>query len=247
MQPVHSEPAYKLAASMMRDRILNGEIAVGATLPSELALAELLGVNRSTVREAIRLLEENGIVSRKPGGKKLFVSVPKTQVVAAPITGAMILQKITFNELYRTMHTIEPVVAADATQNATEDQIALLRENMDRTEALAPDHVDLSRLDIDFHNILTEACGNRAMQLCRQPIVALFYPAFDAVMKRLNAGERMVEAHRQIMQAVAERDAETAQEWMRRHIEDFKRGYELANLDIDEPIQNLPQKRDSIQ
>ena len=70
--PIRTEPAYRVAAQALRTRIVTGEIAVGSVLPSETAMAEMLEVNRSTIREAIRLLEENGIVARKPGGKKPF-------------------------------------------------------------------------------------------------------------------------------------------------------------------------------
>ncbi|KAJ54375.1 hypothetical protein ACMU_18280 [Actibacterium mucosum KCTC 23349] len=240
LQPLHTEPAYKLAARTMRERILNGDIKVGEVLPSELALADLLQVNRSTVREAIRLLEENGIVSRKPGGKKLFVSIPKSTDLSGPITGAMILQKVTLNELFRTMHVLEPAIARDAALYASPEQIAALEANLAQTEAQAGDDAMLSELDIAFHNLMSEACNNRAILLSRQPISELFYPAFDAVMKRLNAGERMLAAHRHIVDAIRARDPKTAEDWMRRHIEDFRRGYELANLDIDLPIARLP-------
>lgn len=240
LQPIHAEPAYKLAARTMRDRILNGDIKVGDVLPSELALADLLQVNRSTVREAIRLLEENGIVSRKPGGKKLFVSIPKRAELSSRMTAAMVLQKIKLDELYDTMRVLEPAIAADAARNITRDQIDRLRANLRATEAQLFDQGALARLDIEFHDLLAEACGNRAMQLCRHPIGELFYPAFDAVMRRLNAGERMLAAHRSIFEAVRRGDSETAQDWMTKHIVDFRRGYELANLDIETPITGLP-------
>lgn len=240
LQPIHTEPAYKLAARTMRARILSGDIKVGEVMPSELALADLLQVNRSTVREAIRLLEENGIVSRKPGGKKLFVSIPKSSDLSGPITGAMILQKVTLAELYRTMLVLEPAIARDAALYANPEQIAALDDNMAQTEQHAQDDTALAALDIAFHDLLSAACNNRAILLSRHPISELFYPAFDAVMKRLNAGERMLAAHREIVAAVRARDPQTAEDWMRRHIEDFRRGYELANLDIDRPIAQLP-------
>ena len=83
--------------------------------------------------------------------------------------------------------------------------------------------------------------GNRALQLCRAPISQLFYPAFLKVFSRLNAGERLVFAHEKILQALRDHNATEAHGWMDKHIVDFRRGYELANLDIDEPV-GLPRK-----
>jgi DNA-binding GntR family transcriptional regulator len=51
---------------------------------------------------------------------------------------------------------------------------------------------------------------------------------------------RLLAAHRNILDALKSGDAATAEEWMKRHIEDFRRGYELANLDIDTPITRFP-------
>lgn len=239
-KPVQTEPAYRVAARTMRERILSGDIAVGDVLPSELALADLLQVNRSTVREAIRLLEENGIVSRKPGGKKLFVSVPQGADLSSRVTDALVLQKIKIDELYRTMQVLEPAIAADAADHVDASQLTRLADNIRATEDNLHDSSAVARLDIEFHDLLAEACGNRALVLCRLPIGELFYPAFNAVMLRLNAGARLLAAHQAIYLAVKSGDADTAKAWMTKHIVDFRRGFDLANLDIETPITGLP-------
>ncbi len=239
-QPVHTEPAYKIAARTMREKILSGEIEVGEVLPSEMAMADLLRINRSTVREAIRLLEENGIVSRKPGGKKLFVSVPKRADLSSRMTTAMVLQRIKIDELWGAMLVLEPAIAANAARNVSDAQIAQLDKNLAETVANVDDKQSILELDLEFHQLLSEACGNRALQLCREPVSALFYPAFNAVFQRLNAGERLLTAHRSILEALKGGDAKVAEEWMRKHIVDFRRGYELANLDIERPVGRLP-------
>ena len=91
-------PAYRSVARSISERILNGELPVGSTLPSEAALAQALGINRSTVREAIRVLEEGGMLRRRPGGKRLFVSVPRHSEVASRMKAAMVLQEMSFLE-----------------------------------------------------------------------------------------------------------------------------------------------------
>ena len=64
----------------------------------------------------------------------------------------------------------------------------------------------------------------------------IFYPAFLSVISSLNAGPRLLFAHRTIFEAIKDRDEARAFTWMQKHIKDFKRGYSLANLSMDNPI-----------
>ena len=106
-------PVYRGVANTIGERILRGEWPIGSGLPSETALAQTLGVNRSTMREAIRVLEENGML-RRPGGKRLFVSAPRDAEVAKRMKAAMVLQEMSFLELWEAMHCIEPAITAAA-------------------------------------------------------------------------------------------------------------------------------------
>lgn len=243
LEPIQSEPAYRIAARVLRSKILAGEIEIGSVLPSETAMAELLQVNRSTVREAIRSLEENGVVARRPGGKKLYVTVPRRAELSNRMTAAMVLQKITVRELWGAMMVMEPALAAEAAGNIEPEQISALERNLAETARHLDDRESILKLDLEFHDLIADAGGNRALQLSREPISELFYPAFEAVFQRLSAGERLLTAHRHIVDALKVADAGAASEWMRKHIVDFKRGYDLANLDIDTPVKALPQKQ----
>src|SRR5581483_1166881 len=93
-------PAYRSVARSISARILNGELPVGSTLPSETTLAQAFGINRSTVREAIRVLEESGMLRRRPGGKRLFVSAPRHSELASRMKAAMVLHEMSFLELW---------------------------------------------------------------------------------------------------------------------------------------------------
>lgn len=234
--PVRSEPAYRSVARLIEAKILAGEWAMGAGLPSENALADSLGVNRSTLRESIRVLEETGLLRRRLGGKQLFVSAPREADIAARVTAALVLQEITFLELWEGMHCLEPALAEAAGSRIVPEELATLRENLARTRDALDDRARLVELDIQFHNVVARASRNRALQLCREPISQLFYPAFLQVFSRLNAGERLLYAHEQIVAALEARNAADARTWMDKHITDFRRGYELANLDIGGPV-----------
>ena len=67
------------------------------------------------------------------------------------------------------------------------------------------------------------------------PISDLFYPSFQTVMTRLNASERLPMVHEYILQAIKWGDVAEAREWMIKHLDDFRKGHELASLDITGP------------
>ena len=151
----------------------------------------------------------------------------------------MIMQKVSVQELYEAMRALEPVCAAAAAERADDSDIAALEDNLARNAAAIDDCTSLVSLDIEFHELIAHAAKNRAMDLARAPLSDLFYPAFYPVMLRLNAADRLLVAHTKVVEAIKLRDAKTARAWMERHITDFLRGYELADLDIDVPVGRL--------
>lgn len=236
LEAARSDPAYRTVAQLIEQKILSGQIAVGQALPSELDLAAQLKVHRSTVREAIRLLEQNGLVRRREGKKKLLVTVPGRSTLSDRLRATMIMQKITFRELWEVMAALEPMAAEASARNVTPELLERLEDNLRRTgEALTDTHT-LTELDIEFHDLIAEASSNRALLLSHHAISKLFYPEFLNVFMKLNAGERLLFAHRKIYEALAKHDEREARSWMVKHIEDFKRGYELANFDIERDI-----------
>lgn len=228
--------SYERVARAIEKQIVDGLIAPGAVLPAETAFAAQLGVNRSTLREALRSLEQNGLVHREVGRKKLRVSPSRASDLSRRFTAAMVGQQVSLEELYEAMYAFEPASAAAAASRCDEDLLAALDANLARTRQALNDGGSLTELDIEFHRLVATAARNRAMYLARQPLSDLFYPAFYVIMSRLNAGERLLAAHEHVVAAIRARDVDTARAWMERHIADFRRGYELANLDITHPV-----------
>ena len=230
------EPAYRGIVSQIEALIMSGEWRVGRRVPAETTLAAEFGVNRSTVREAIRALEQLGLVRRHDGGKLLYVTAPREADIASRMTAAMVLHEISFFELWEAMRHVEPALAGLATRRVDAATLDALEANLAETREAIGDQERLTTLDIAFHQIIAGAAKNRALLLSRNAISGLFYPAFLRVFSRLNAGERLLFAHTRIVEAMRAQDVAAAQGWMDKHIVDFRRGYELANLDIQEPV-----------
>lgn len=229
-------PTYRVVAETIEREIMEGRLKPGDRLPSETALADQLGVNRSTAREGLRLLEQTGLVERK-SGRRLHAAVPGHQELSTRASRALLLQQVTFLDLHQLLMVLEPSAAALAAQAVNETDLHQLEENVANTEEAVAKGESVTQLDLEFHNIIGAAVGNPAWLIAREPAANLMFPAADPMMRALpQAPRRLVDAHREILEGLKRGDAAHAELWMRKHIVDFKRGYELAKLDMDGPV-----------
>jgi GntR family transcriptional repressor for pyruvate dehydrogenase complex len=229
------QPAYRHVFDAIEKDIVSGRLKPGDRLPAEMTLAEQFGVNRSTVREGIRLLENSGLV-RREGGKRLFVTLPHYLDLASRASRALVLHQATFRELWEAAIAIEPVTVGHAAERITASELDRLEETVVAMADATGDVDRFVRLDIAFHDLIATASRNRALELAREPLSLLFLPAGRAILPRLGTHRRVIDAHKAILEAMRQRDAEGARDWMRRHMADFKRGYERTGLDMDEQL-----------
>jgi len=208
-------------------------------LPTESQLAKQFGVNRSTVREGIRQLENDGLV-RREGRKRLCVTVPNQRDLAPRAIRALVMHQVTFRELWEAALVLEPACASLCAENHGEALVAALENNLRHTRDVIGDTERCTELDTEYHSLVAEGVHNKALLLSREPIGLLLYSAFDRLCPLLpQASGRMLRAHEQITKAIRERNSAVAALWMRKHIMDFRRGWEMASLSLDLPI-DLP-------
>jgi len=233
----------------MEKSILSGLLKPGTTLAPEMELAAQFGVNRSTVREAIRQLEQEGLVERR-GGKKLYVALPGLFDLAPRAARSLVLHQVTFQELWEVATVVEPEAARLAALRADDTDLAQLAANVaacratlkgPRDESTALRH---AALDVEFHALIARASRNRSLMLSREPFSLLYRPVMKLLIETLpRAAARNVEAHDIMLAALRKRDAKRAEEWMRKHFVDFRVGFRQAGLPMDAPIDTLTAHR----
>lgn len=226
-------PAYQLVSQELRKLILSGGLKPGDPFPSELSLAGRLGVNRSTVREGIRQLEADGLVSRE-GRKRLYVAAPDPSQVMPRTTDTLLMSDVTFGDLWEVCRVLEPLSARLAAERRSDAQVVALLANVDQMR----DDVAAKRLtgetDLAFHGMVAAAAGNAALLMSRGAVGQLLYPTFDQIESQLpQSGKRQLQAHSEIVAGIARGDAAHAELWMARHIDDLRRGWQVANLPMD--------------
>ena len=124
-------PAYRVVSGVVEKRILSGDLSPGTLLPTEAALADQFGVNRSTVREAIRQLEQEGLVERR-SSKRLQVTMPGVYDAAPRAARSLMLQQVTFAELWQVAVVLEPEASRLAALSASTSDLDQLAANVDR-------------------------------------------------------------------------------------------------------------------
>jgi len=229
---ISSTPAYKLVAQAIERDILSGKLRDGEPLGTETELATQFGVNRSTVREGIRLLEHGGLI-RRDSSRRLWIGLPGVEGLAERMTRALVLHEVTFRELYEASMTLEVASIEGAVERASEENVAELADNLARSEAVVGDPAALAECDAEFHVLVAKASQNRVLQLAREPAAQLFYPTTEMIVTGVaEGGPRLVAAHRHLIDAIRRRDREAGVLWTRRHLQDWRRGFEkIASLD----------------
>ncbi|MDN3517228.1 FadR/GntR family transcriptional regulator [Aquisalimonas lutea] len=236
LSKVNVASAYEQVFRELEGRILDGRLRAGDQLPTEMDLAERFEVNRSTVREGIRRLESEGLVQRL-GRRRLVVTLPRHSDLTPRTSRALVMHQVTFRELWHVALAMEPLAARLAAFHATPKDLEALSANLEATAQVIDRGESPAALDTEFQSLVAEAARNRALSLSREPIGLLLRPALEALIPLLpQAGPRLLEAHREVYDAIRVGDGERAFEWMYKHVIDFQRGYELAQLPLDEPV-----------
>jgi len=196
----------------VRDQVREA-IETGRFLPGqrirENDVAEMLNVSRTPVREALRHLEAEGLLSFVPWRGVVVAELDSQQVV----------------ELYKVRASLEGLAAALAAQHIGETELALLEALQDRSEA-SEDPVELAQLNKRFHEAIYNASHNRYLtqnlQALRSALALLRGTTYSSPGRRENANRE----HRDLLNAIRARDATAAERIAREHLKEA----ELARL-----------------
>jgi DNA-binding FadR family transcriptional regulator len=234
-------PAYRLFADAIESEIIAGRLRPGEPLGTEAELVRQFGVNRSTVREGIRLLEQGGLVHRD-SSRRLSVALPQyhRDRLASRMSRALVLHEVTFRELWEAAMAMALVAIDLAMTHVTDAALAELDANVALTAEAAGDAARVAELDTEFHRLIGKAAHNRVLQLALEPSNMLIFPTTEPILTTIPEGTaRLVEAHRQIVAALRRRDRAAGRLWVERHLRDWRRGFERSGHALDQPVDRI--------
>src|SRR5262245_17018520 len=186
--------------------ISEGSLAPGHRLPAERELAEMFGVSRSSLRQALKVLEIMGVISQRVGdGTYLNTAAPS--ILAEPLEFLILLDGISFHELMEARLIVEPELAARAAARATLEDIAELRQALTEMEENRRDHARFTECDLLFHQTIFRLAGNRVCSL----MFTVVHQSLERLIhltSQLVEPEHTLQLHRRIFVAIRRRDAD---------------------------------------
>jgi DNA-binding FadR family transcriptional regulator len=225
-------PVYVQVAEQLREAVLDGTLPPGAVLPAERELGDRFGVSRTTVREALRALQAQGLVVAAGPNSPLRVAEAQalsTGPVREALGHLLRLGRVPLADLVELRCALEAAAVEAAARRRPRPDLADARAELDAMRAAGGDVAAFERADVQFHVALAAASGNEALLLVmlavRDSIAAHLLDALVALPDPGPTLQRLLDQHAAILAAVEARRPDHAAGIMRDHVLGF---YEVA-------------------
>lgn len=239
-RPIHRITLSSQIADELQRLLLSGEFPVGSALPSEAELGRTFQCSRGAIREALRSLEQMGILRRAPNGRELFVCALEPEKVSESFQMYVHLSQATYGEFFEVLEGMEAWVAASAAANREAHALERMAELHERTAITSG---DLLEVEQGFHTLLGEATGNRLLVVILKPVRTILDEVIRGMAPKLGttAMSGTARAHTEILDAIKSGDEARASDWAYRHASAFRRNLSLLNRAEGDAIRPLAQ------
>lgn len=215
-------------ADRLREMIHNGELISGDRLPPERDLAKTLGVSRPTLRAGIRSLSAVGILqSRQGAGTFVTERMESPTLDSSPLKMLSALHGFTSDEMFEARLALEMSIASLAAKRATSEQMTVLAEEIAGMYASLNDPEQYLVHDMNFHQTVAAASGNRILTALMNMIAAILYDVRSKTVKRATDLKQSAEQHHNIYRAMRERDPAAAEKAMHDHLVETQKAQRL--------------------
>ena len=217
LQPVERRRIYENIVEQMRNLIESRVWKAGEKVPSERELTSMLGVGRTSVREALRILEAMGYIEIRPGdGSYVRNNVVFTTSLQKLLEAVQ--EDEYFVEILEARELLESHIAFLAAENATAEEVADLEAIVDRQEHSIQSGKDGVDENVEFHLRITEITGNRVLVGMQKFLFTLAHQGIQNLFQIPGLPQESARQHREIIAAVREHRSVEAQKLMLEHV-----------------------------
>lgn len=214
---------YEIIVSQILDLIRDGKLNPGDKLPSERKMAESLGCSRSSLREAFRVLESDGIIISKAGGGRYIQSIKKNLELEYDFDSINVLEKSAILYFIEAREVLEPKIVELAIQRATTEQIEKLGEVIKKMEESFKRPEEKINHDSVFHLGLAELTGNFVFVSMMETNLNMIKKIRRKVLMLPERYLASIDEHKQIYEAIKERDTNKAVKKMLYHLDNLRK------------------------
>lgn len=232
LTPMQVPKASDVLADDLRERILRGDFPEGTALPPERELVTQTRMSRTTVREALRILEVQGLIRIKTGRSGgAFVQKPGGESVASSVSLVIRGQQIRIAALLETREAIEPVCAQLAAKYRTDQDLERLEEASVAIAEESASLTDFLQANVDWHVAVAVASHNELLTGFMLALSRAIYASTDnRAFVNAEVRSTTVKAHRSITKAIRDQDPNAAVRRMNRHVH----AYAEAVLEVED-------------
>jgi GntR family transcriptional repressor for pyruvate dehydrogenase complex len=205
----------------LQGMIVGGTLRPGAKLPAQDELSEQMGVSRTVLREAIRVLAARGLLVATPG-VGTFVREVASEQLTGPLHLLLHTTGISLNDLHQVRSILEVEIAGLAAEQITENEISRLNACLATMEFTQSNAEQFADADGGFHHTLAEATGNPLLVLLLTSIRDVMRGVRLAVHRHPGLTAMVMSDHRKILESVEARDTSGARTAMRKHLQDAR-------------------------
>lgn len=228
--------------SQIHELIKAGRFKGRDQLPSERELAETFKVSRTSVREALRALETQGLIVSRTGMGNFVADLPVESLVG-PLARLLIDEKKALADVFEMRKLIEPHIAALAAERATRSDIAQLNRIVAKqTEAVKRGETGVEA-DAELHFSIGRATRNQALQKLVSGLMEMLSRSREESLQTDKRRQSSIDAHRRIIAAIEKHDKARARSEMLRHIEQVEESVLLSHQPSNSESQNLTKER----
>ena len=230
---IQSSRLYEQIVQQIEESVMSGALKEGDKLPAERELALQFGVSRTAVREAIKALQEKGLVEALPGRGTFITSITSGKSNQMRQSVDRILRGGQSNGtawLVELREIVEPEIAALAAVRADKEAIASMREALAAMKEAMQDSATYIEADLDFHLELADAAGNPIILSLIDSIVGALRDQRTHTFFVKDGPARGQFHHERILNAVESRNPSAAREAMHAHMRQVREdSVKLAN------------------
>lgn len=222
----------EMVASILRERIISGELSDGDALARQEDLLEEFNVSKPSLREALRILEAEGLITVRRGNRGgAIVHVPKAKNAAYMIGLVLQFREVSFEDVGEAMQLIEPVCAgllAERPDEERQEAVETLRGIHEDIKAAVDDEVEFTRLSRRFHEKVVSSCGNQTLILMVGALESLWTNQEESWAEQAAARgdfpahkqrEAGIRAHERLLELFDAGDRQKVERAARKHLE----------------------------
>lgn len=222
--PVKQGSVVVLVIERIKEALMNRELKPGDYLPSETELTRSLGVGKTTVREAIKMLQAMGVVEVKRGQGTIIREHPEESVLN-PLIFQLVLQQGENQDIIELRKMFEPAYTLMAMENATEEDIERIRQTIERLQNAVEQGIPQAEDDLAFHHAILQSTHNPFVIRIGETILQLFKISISRSMRTIP--EIALHDHRQIFEAFCAKEEQKLHDAIIKSFEGWKQSLEI--------------------